>query len=253
MKLGAQLFTVRDFAKDIESLEKTLEKIAKIGYTAVQLSGVCAYDPKWMKETLKRLGLTAPITHYDFKKITESPEETSAFHKTFGAEYVGIGCSPFPFDREGFDKLTTPLLAVADYYQSQHQKLTYHNHNMEFSRLDGELFLDKLTSAFSKDQLGITLDTYWVQAGGGDSAEWLKALSGRVDCIHLKDMAFAMPEREQRMAPIGRGNMNFERILSAAEDAGTRYAFVEQDNCYGEDPFDCLKESYDYLKALGLS
>ena len=253
MKLGAQLYTVRDFAKDTASLEKTLERIAAIGYTAVQLSGVCAYDPEWMKKTLTRLGLVAPITHFDFKKITESPEETSAFHKTFGADYVGIGCSPFSFDQDGFEKLTTSLLRVADYYRERGQKLTYHNHNMEFCRLDGALFFDKLADAFSKDQLAFTLDTYWVQAGGGDAAEWLKRLAGRVDCIHLKDMAFTMPEREARMAPIGRGNMNFERILAAAEEAGTLYAFVEQDNCYSEDPFDCLAESYRYVKALGLS
>lgn len=253
MKLGAQLFTVRDHARDIPSLEKTLEKIADIGYTAVQLSGVCPYDAVWMRDTLTKLGLVAPITHYDFKKITEMPNETSDFHKTFGADYIGIGCSPFSFDEEGLEKLTRSLLSVADFYRKRGQKLTYHNHNMEFARLGDTLFLEKLLDVLDADRLGITFDTYWAQAGGADPARWLAKLSGRVDCIHLKDMAVALPEREQRMAPIGRGNMNFEAILSAAEDAGTRYAFVEQDNCYGEDPFLCLKQSYDYLKSLGLT
>ena len=46
--------------------------------------------------------------------------------------------------------------------------------------------------------------------------------------------------------------MDFDAILSAAESAGTRYAFVEQDDCYGADPFDCLKKSYDYLASRGL-
>lgn len=253
MKLGAQLFTVRDFAKDTVSLEKTLEKIADIGYTAVQLSGVCPYDAEWMRDTLNKLGLVAPITHYDFKKITENKEETSHFHKTFGASYIGIGCSPFSFDEEGFEKLTKPLCAVAEYYKSQGQKLMYHNHNMEFGRLSGQLFLEKLLDTLDAERLGITFDTYWAQAGGADPAFWLKKLIGRVDCIHLKDMALSLPEREQRMAAVGKGNMNFEAILSAAEDVGVQYAFVEQDSCYGEDPFDCLKQSYDYLKAMGLS
>ena len=55
-----------------------------------------------------------------------------------------------------------------------------------------------------------------------------------------------------RMAAIGDGNMNYPEILKACEDAHVEYTFVEQDNCYGEDPFACLRRSYDYLRAQGL-
>ena len=54
------------------------------------------------------------------------------------------------------------------------------------------------------------------------------------------------------MAVVGEGNMNFDGIIKASVDNGVEYALVEQDNCYGEDPFDCLKRSYEYLKAQGL-
>ena len=53
------------------------------------------------------------------------------------------------------------------------------------------------------------------------------------------------------MAVIGEGNLNFERIFQMAEKAGTKYMLVEQDNCYGENPFECLKRSYHNLKTLG--
>ncbi|HIV10364.1 MAG TPA: sugar phosphate isomerase/epimerase, partial [Candidatus Faeciplasma avium] len=49
----------------------------------------------------------------------------------------------------------------------------------------------------------------------------------------------------------GEGNINFPRIFEQSEAAGVEYMFVEQDDCYGEDPFDCLRRSYDYLKANG--
>ena len=41
MEIGAQLFTVRDYAKTLDDFAKTLEKIAKIGYRVVQVSGTC--------------------------------------------------------------------------------------------------------------------------------------------------------------------------------------------------------------------
>ena len=54
------------------------------------------------------------------------------------------------------------------------------------------------------------------------------------------------------IAAIGDGNINFDAVVNAAEDAGTQYLLVEQDACHGEDPFVCMKRSYDYLHAMGL-
>ncbi len=252
MILGAQLYTVREFTKSFSALNETLAKVADIGYTTVQLSATCPYDAEWMKKTLAKYGLSAPLTHFDFQKLTEQPEETAAFHKAFGADYVGIGCSPFSFDQAGLDQLIASLEHIG-VFRENGMKVMYHNHNMEFSKIGKRLFLEHLLDAFSDDTLGVTLDTYWAQAAGADPAAWCEKLKGRIDCIHLKDMCYSGEDHAVRMAAVGSGNMNFERILASAESAGTRYAFVEQDNCYGEDPFDALKQSYDYLKALGLS
>ena len=41
-------------------------------------------------------------------------------------------------------------------------------------------------------------------------------------------------------------------IPLAALENGAKYALIEQDNCNGEDPFDCLRRSFSYLKSMGL-
>ena len=61
-----------------------------------------------------------------------------------------------------------------------------------------------------------------------------------------------MPDGEKRYAPVGTGELDFEKIIKTSLDLGVEYAFVEQDDCYGEDPFVCLKKSYDYLTKMGL-
>ena len=99
--------------------------------------------------------------------------------------------------------------------------------------------------------LGVTFDTYWAQFAGADVCDWLAKLKDRVECLHLKDMT-ATFNNKNRMAPVGHGNMNFEKIIASADSAGAKYLLVEQDDCYEEDPFDCLKKSYDYLISLGL-
>jgi len=122
----------------------------------------------------------------------------------------------------------------------------YHNHDQEFKRLGGKLVLERLMEDMPADLMGFTLDTFWVQAGGGDSAQWLERLRGRIPCIHLKDFAYG-----RKMAVVGEGNINFGRVFEKAEAGGTKYMLVEQDDCNGEDPMDCLRRSYLYLKAQG--
>ena len=122
----------------------------------------------------------------------------------------------------------------------------YHNHHFELMKIGGEILLEKMCRDFAPEEMGITLDTYWIQKAGGDPASWLEKLSGRVPCIHLKDMTY-----EGNMAVIGEGNINFDRVFEKAEKSGTKYMLVEQDDCYGENPFDCLKRSYEFLKSKG--
>lgn len=251
MKSGAQFYTIRDFCKTPEDLALSLKKVADIGYTTVQLSGVCAYDPTWMDEQLRKNGLRCVITHFNPDKIAEDPVQTAQEHQVYGCRHVGIGSAPGGmFSKQDVERFTNRFLPAARAIRDQGALLMYHNHGMEFGRENGVTFLEMMADAFKKDELGFTLDTYWIQYAGGDSAEWLEALSGRVPCIHFKDMACV--RGEQRMAPVGEGNLNFDRILKSAEKAGTEYILVEQDDCYGDDPFDCLKRSYRNLKALGI-
>jgi sugar phosphate isomerase/epimerase len=129
-------------------------------------------------------------------------------------------------------------------------KFFYHNHHYEFYKNNGQTVYDYMIE--NAPYINFTLDTYWVQYAGGNPNEWLRKLKGRLECIHLKDMAIDGPTWEHRMAPVGSGNMNFEKIIETAADCDVSYLLVEQDKCYDENPFDCLTKSYKYLTALGL-
>ena len=108
-----------------------------------------------------------------------------------------------------------------------------------------------LKKSFAPDEMGFTLDVHWVLAGGHDPIVELNALKGRIPCVHFKDYTATL-SGERRFAVVGEGILDFNKIAKTCVDLGVEYAFVEQDNCYGEDPFKCLKRSYDYLKSLGL-
>ena len=257
MILGAQFYTLREHCKTLDGLADALARVADIGYTAVQISGTCAYEPEWLRDQLKKNGLACAITHSPSDKIAQEYRQLIANHTVFDCPYIGVGCGKnklqSPADME--DTIALAKEAGAAIHAAGKQ-LMYHNHNFEFTRdyrgADGTLItrLEYLMEHTTPQELGVTLDTYWVQAGGKCVTDIIRQLSGRIPCVHLKDMAMA--HTDQHMAPVGRGNLNWDAILPALEDAGVRYALVEQDETYGEDPFACLQQSYDYLRSRGL-
>ena len=255
MIIGAQLYTVRDFAKDLNGFAETLKKVADIGYRTVQVSGTCDFDAEWLAENLRVNGLSCVLTHTKAAEILENTDTVCRNHAIFDCRNIGLGAMPGggKVTDEVYEKFVADFTPAIQKIASNGYRFFYHNHAFEFTRSqDGKLFMEKMLEDFSPELLGITLDTYWVQFAGADVCDWIEKLKGRVECIHLKDMV-ATFDNKNRMAPVGWGNMNFEKIIAAAEKAGGQYLLVEQDSCYEEDPFICLKKSYDYLSSLGLA
>jgi len=254
MKIGAQLYTLRDYCKTLEDFSETLKKVADIGYSTVQVSGTCAYEADWLAKQLKSAGLHCGVTHYNYDRIVNETEKVIDEHKTFGCHCIGIGGMPNYANDHG-EKFLSEIGPVAQKIYDSGLQFTYHNHSFEYTDKapDGSYFLKYLSETFTPEQMNFTLDTYWVKHGGFDVIEEIKRLSGRMEVVHFKDM-FVTESGEHKMSWVGGGNaLDFEKIAEAFIAAGSKYAYIEQDDCNGEDPFDCLKKSYEYLKSIGLN
>ncbi len=262
MKIGAQLYTVHDYTKNLDDFAGTLRKIAQIGYKYVQVSGTCEFEAEWLKNELQKNGLKCVLTHTPQRKIAEQIEKVMADHKVFDCKYIGIG------GIEGLWQKEKTLEECYEVFKNDYAKnfktlkengfyFMYHNHDLEFARLDGdnEILIKRMAKEYPAEELGFIVDTHWVQRGGLDPAKFIRELKGRVPCVHFKDFIIKRtPEEihEPRFAVVGEGVLDFKEIIKACEEAGTEYVFVEQDNCYGEDPFECLRRSYNNLKDMGL-
>lgn len=247
MKIGAQLYTVRSHTQTLDDFAGVLKKVADIGYKTVQVSGTCPFEAEWLSRELNKNGLECAVTHTPPQRLLEETEKVTEEHKTFGCKYVGFGWNAFKLDEGDTPaRFIEKYLPVAQKIHDSGRRFMYHNHDQEFQKIGGKLIIDILAEAFSPELMGFIVDTFWVQAAGADPAAWIRKLSGRAPCIHLKDFSYG-----RKFAAVGEGNMNFDAIFNAAADSGVEYMLVEQDDCYGEDPFECLKRSYEYLKSKG--
>ncbi len=248
MKIGAQFYTVREQCKTLEDFALTLRRVADIGYKTVQISGTCPYPAAWLREQLDKNGLTCVLTHIPVPRLVGETAQVIAEHRVFDCPLIGLGWYAFDESREDatYAHFMNTFVPVAEEIRAGGRYFMYHNHDQEFKRLGDRIVLEKLAQDIPAELMGFTLDTFWVQAGGGDPAQWIGKLAGRVPAIHLKDYAYG-----RKMAVVGEGNINFDRVFTEAERAGTKYLLVEQDDCNGEDPIECLRRSYAYLKACG--
>lgn len=250
MQIGAQFFTVREQCKTLEDFALTLRKVADIGYKTVQISGTCPYEAEWLREQLAANDLQCVLTHIPVPRLVGEIGQVIADHHVFDCPNIGLGWYAFDEGKDdtSYANFIKTFVPVAKTIRAGGKYFMYHNHDQEFKKIGNQIILEKLAEEIPADVMGFTLDTFWVQAGGGDPAQWVEKLAGRVPVIHLKDYAYG-----RKMAVVGEGNINFDRVFDKAEKSGTKYLMVEQDDCNGEDPIECLRRSYEYLKACGFN
>jgi len=251
-QVGAQLYTVREFTKTVEGMRESLRKVAEIGYKAVQVSGFGPMDPKEVAAALQEYGLDCVSTHTNWDRFLTDLDAVIEEHKLWGCSHPAVGGLPKEYHNlEGLKRFADELPPIAERLAQEGMTFSYHNHNHELALYDGKTWLERLYDGIDARYLKAEIDTYWIQAGGGDPAAWVRRYAGRQPLLHLKDMAVT-PEREQRFAEIGEGNLNWPAIMEAAKEAGVEWYLVEQDQCYGRDPFESLAISYRNLRGMGL-
>lgn len=260
IKTGAQLYTVRNYTQTEKDFAYTIDKIAKMGYTTVQLSAIGKdVTPQLARKICDAAGLSIVLTHSDPNRILHDTERLIEEHDIMGCDYIGLGSMPGKYNTaEWVYHFAMDFKEPAQKLAAAGKLMMFHNHNGEFRKLAAEgapdadpnkYIIDYLADWFTPEELGFTLDTYWVQAAGADVCHWIKKLGNRIPCVHLKDMG--MTDHGAVMAPVMEGNLNFDAILKELEHTVCKYALVEQDDCYGRSPFDCLQTSYNNLAKAG--
>lgn len=252
MILGAQTYTIRQHTQTAADFDASMAKIAQIGYTQVQLSAVGPIPAEELRSICDRHGLQIVLTHTSPDRILHETEAVIREHDILGCKYVGIGAMPKEYRTgETVTQFAQDFTLPARKLRDAGKLLMYHNHNFEWERISGKTkLIDVLLETMPAELMGVTLDTYWVQAAGADIMTWIELLRDRIPCVHLKDMTVC--GMQSRFAPVGEGNIDFPRILARLAEIGkTEHILVEQDDGYGADMFECLRTSYMNVKEMG--
>lgn len=123
----------------------------------------------------------------------------------------------------------------------------YHNHATEFDGVEsagGKTPYELILSQTDKDLVKMELDLAWATKAGKDPVELFKQQPGRFPLWHVKDIKQDL----KTITEVGTGVVDFKRIFAAAEVAGMKYFFVEQD--MAPQPIENITTSYQNLRKV---
>jgi sugar phosphate isomerase/epimerase len=257
MKAGINLYTLRHAIKSEADLLATAIKLRDMGYSYMQFSGA-PLDADMIKRVSDESGLPVIVTHSPLDRIISDTDALMEEHARFGCNRIGLGGMPREViaDESLCKTRIDELERAGERMAKCRVKFFYHNHHQEFYKHGGETVFDYILA--NTKYINFIADTYWLQFGGVDVCEYLNKLSGRCECIHLKDYRIESEKDENgkisfkpNFAPVGDGVMNFQSIVAAAKESGAEYFLVEQDNAPTfDDPFGEVERSIKYIREV---
>ena len=255
--IGVQMSTIAPAKMPHFDAYESMGKLADIGYHCVEISQVpmTAENVAGFRKAIDELGLnvssctasTSPMlpgmpgeflcNPDDYKKIVEDCRKLDC-------DMLRIGM--LPMTCMGNYQKAVDFAKEANEYALKLKEdgidLYYHNHHVEFVRYDGEFLLDIIRA--NAPALGHLKD---YRIGEMPIPE------GGVDFTSKEGMMKFMSNFTNivQFAEVGEGTLDMPAIIQAGLEGGGEYFLVEQDDCYGRDPFDSLKISHDNLVKMG--
>lgn len=238
--IGIQLYTVRNQLKD--DFVEVLRKLAEMGYQGVEFAGIYGgMAPSELADFLAGLGLRTCGMHVSLDDLLDKDSQAYAYARGLRSRYVTT--SQAGAVENDWSSTVEKIGQAGAVAEEMGFTLTYHNHDAEFRKIDGEYALDILYSRTNPATVRAELDTYWIKAGGVDPQEYIVRFPGRMPQLHIKDMA----ADDGRFIEIGNGILDIHALCTAAIKVGAEWIIYEQDTC-DNSPLESARISLQKLK-----
>src|SRR5208337_700081 len=228
--IGIEMYSVRDELK--KDPQGTVRAVAGMGYQGLEF-----YAPyfewshaqaKEMKKLLDDLGIRCFSTHNDASYMNkEHIQNAIDLNLILGSKYVVMASSQPKPGPDGWKEVADALNFAAETLEPAGLKAGYHNHQLEFTPLDGVRPMEILAKN-TKPTVMLQLDVGTCVEVGSDPVAWIRANPGRIHSVHCKDWS---PEAGKGYAVLlGEGKADWKGIFAAASSVGgAEYYLMEQE------------------------
>ncbi|MEP6717207.1 MAG: sugar phosphate isomerase/epimerase [Terriglobia bacterium] len=246
--VGLEMYSVRN------ALQKdpmgTTRKVAAMGYQNVEyFAPYIDWTPQQVKDLRKLLddvGVKCLSTHNHVQNYQpENIQKTIDYNKTLGTRFVVISSAGSPKTLDAWKTIADNLTAGAERLRPAGLRGGYHNHQAEFTPLEGKRPIEVIAANTPKDFM-MQFDVGTCVEMGSDPVAWIRANPGRINSLHLKDWN---KEKGYRVL-LGEGAVPWKQVFAAAEKTGgVEFYLIEQEGS-DYDEFETAKRCLDAFKKL---
>ena len=246
-RVGIQLYTLRDDAR--RDLERTLGDIAQAGYKDVELLSSMnnfGMPPARLRAVLDRNGLRAPSTHLSGESFDDLDRQIDTA-KILGHEYLVL--ASLPTDKPTLDDYrhwADRLNEAGRRALPSGIRIAFHDESIDFKAIDGAVPYDLLAERTDPAYVRLQLDTGNLALAGADLFDYVKRFGSRYWLFHIKDVPAIGAEHDTEL---GKGVIDFKRLLAAIDHIDDKFLFVEQES-YPGTPLESAKRDYEYISTL---
>jgi sugar phosphate isomerase/epimerase len=246
--VGLELYSVREALKS--DLSGTVRTVAQLGYQCVEF-----YAPyfdwteaqtKDMKKLLDDLGIRCFSTHNSSSYFTaDNLKLARDKNLILGTKYVIMSSSDPKPGLDGWKEVADTLNSASDQLAPSGLKTGYHNHDREFTPVDGTRPIEILAKN-TKPSVALQFDVGTCLKAGSDPVAWIKANPGRIKSMHCKDWA---PDKGYTVL-FGESPTDWKGIFAAAESVGgIEYYLIEQEGSRFSE-FDTAKKCLEAFRRV---
>ena len=245
-----------------DGIKTMLRRIRAIGYEGVEMGTPPGFTHCEYKSFLDEIGLAAAsattlrypaLEGGDFSSVIEECRALDAGNVMVpNMPQIVLG-NPYELKRfiSNLNRAGKALREAGIY-------LSYHNHAIDFSKINGKTMLDWIFEETDERYVNFEPDTHWIQAGGGHVISWLKKLRGRIYIVHFKDYGIDpysdhvfLEGTHKQFKEVGEGNLNWPGIIAECTEQGVQWCSVEQDTTQ-RPAYEAIELSYKNLRAYGV-
>ena len=246
MEVGIQISSVRKYLGNEQDVLNSFKKVSKIGYKYIQIQWISPdVSPEFIKSALIETNLKCVGTQDYYDEVIPHLKNILKMNKLWGGDNICVSRIPERYHSlDGCKKLASEINEVINITENKGKTLSFHPIWTDYTIIGGKPLIELLLENVS-DKMQIVLDAYHANKAGFNPVDWIKKLNGKIEFIHFKDMKIK-DDGTEVLTPVGQGSLDWISIIKACIETNVKYCFAEQER-WNKDPFECLKESYDYI------
>jgi sugar phosphate isomerase/epimerase len=246
--IGFEVYPVREML--VRDFPGTLKMMAGLGYQYVELCSPPGYvddgfgpltklTGKETRKIVQDAGLTCTSCHFTFNEMKNNLDNRIEYAKEVGMK--AMMCQSFWLPENATIK---DYMNACDQLNKIAEKITqaglvaaFHNHEMEFAKINGELIYDAMMKELDPKLVKMQFQVEVINLGYKAST-YFRKYPGRFISSHLSDWT-----TEKKEVPIGQGIVDWKDFFAAAKTGGVKYFYVEMG-------LDTFKPSAAYIDKL---